>query len=83
MLLPMYLCHYMQESVHGKDLATSTYGHTCQKADITQVSKNTIMTEHVKRTPSCWRGWGELAILHVKLSYTVYLLPKIINFQKL
>jgi hypothetical protein len=35
MLLPMYLCHYMQESVHGKDPATSTYGHTCPKDDIT------------------------------------------------
>jgi hypothetical protein len=35
MLLPMYLCHYMQESVHWKDPATSTYGHTCPKDDFT------------------------------------------------
>jgi hypothetical protein len=33
----MYLGHYVQESVHGKDPITSTYGHnnhnsrTCQK----------------------------------------------------
>jgi hypothetical protein len=35
MPLPVYLCHYMQESVLGKDPATSTYGHTCRKDDIT------------------------------------------------
>ncbi len=25
----MYLCDYVQESVHGKEPVTSTYGHNC------------------------------------------------------
>ena len=51
-ILPMYLGDYMQESVHGKVHVTSTYGHNYAKDAITLVSKNTIITEHVKRIPS-------------------------------
>ncbi len=33
----------VQESVHGKDPITSTYGHNCAKDAITEFSKNTII----------------------------------------
>ena len=48
----MYLDDYVQESVHGKVHVTSTYGHNYAKDAITLFSKNTIITEHVKRIPS-------------------------------
>ena len=35
MVLPMYLGDYVQESVHGKDPLTSTYGHNCAKYAVT------------------------------------------------
>ena len=34
-VLPMHVGHYVQESVHGKDPVTSTYGHNYAKDDIT------------------------------------------------
>ncbi len=34
-VLPMYLGDYVQESVHGKDPVTSTYGDNCAKDAIT------------------------------------------------
>jgi hypothetical protein len=36
------------------------------------VNKNTIITIHDKRIPSVLPWVGELAILHIKLSYKVY-----------
>ena len=72
MVLPMYLGHYAQASVHDKYAATSKYGYIYAKQAITKSSKNTIITKYVKLIPSVIPRVGELAILHIKLSHKVY-----------